>query len=154
MEIINQNIISEFIEWKKVNKDTFTLWNYVNIKTDIQGALGIAGFFLPELLVKDNCVILKDHYYEEIYRDWKEKLSGNKTKIEKIVNSYEVQDFFHIHTDFNDPNINGQIKELSKIIQYFWSINFKNRYPDKNIIVEIFEEYDTTFITVYEDILS
>lgn len=152
MEMIDPSIISEFTSWKKVNEDSFTWWSYVNMKSDIQLALGFANFFCPDLLLKEDCVLLKDHFDEEVYFDWKKELNGNKTEIEKIMNFYEVRDFFHIHSDENDPFYEEQVKSLAKAIQFFWSLSFNYYFPDKKIVVTVFEEYNTTCITVYEEI--
>lgn len=152
MGIIDENIITEFMRWKISNKDSFTSWSYVNLKSDIQLALGFANFFTPELIEIENCIFLKDHYDEKIYNGWKESLGGNKTKIEMTMNYYEVADFFHINTNYDDINIDEQVDALAKALQHFWSLSFSYFYPNKNIRVIIFEENDSTCITVYEEI--
>ncbi|WP_169007582.1 hypothetical protein [Faecalispora jeddahensis] len=149
MNLVDPDIVSNFVEWKDANKDNFTWWSYVNIKSDIQGALAFANFFCPEIIIKDNCILLKDHFNQKNYDDWKERLNGDKTQIEKIMNIYEIQDFFHIHSDTNDPFYNEQIKALAKSIQFYWSLTLQHNHPDKNIIVSVFEEYDALCITVY-----
>ena len=62
MELFNSDIISEYSEWKSANKDSFTWWNYVNLKADINAALGLAKFFYPEIIEKDGGIFLKDSF--------------------------------------------------------------------------------------------
>lgn len=152
MELFNEKIISEFKEWKDYNKEKFTWWSYVNMKADIQIALGFAKFFYPEVIIKDNCFLLKDHYETKVYDEWRKSYKGNKKEIEKIMNFYEVNDFFHMNSNYKDPYFSEQIDALAKAIKLFWSFSFKERFPDKNIVVKIFRDFDTKCVTVYEKV--
>ncbi|GLX68013.1 hypothetical protein [Paenibacillus glycanilyticus] len=147
------DLIKEFSEFKEINPTNFTWWSFVNLKSDLQTALAFAKFFYPEIIQVNGCFLLKDKYNEQCFQDWRDACHDNKKCIEQMMNLYEVADFFHINTSFDEgEDIKGQIAALGDALKLFWSMSFINRFPDKNIIVEIYVEYDEQlFITVYED---
>lgn len=150
MDFFSDNIIGEYVEWKKANENKFSWWNYVNLKADLKTALAFAKFFSPELIQYKGCIILKDKFNKENFDLWQAECNFQKTDIEKIVNLYEVADFFHINTGADD-NYNEQLYALGQVLKYYWSISFKEQFPNNNIVVEVFTEFDDIFITVYEN---
>ncbi|WP_241774582.1 MULTISPECIES: hypothetical protein [Lysinibacillus] len=148
--LFNDEINSEFMEFKDVNEGKFTWWSYVNMKSDIKTALGFAKFFYPDVIEVEGCFLLKDKFSEKYFEMWKEECQKNKVNIEKMMNLYQVRDFFHINVD-EDENLEEQIQALGEVLKIFWSLSFKNRFPDREIVVSVFEEEDgELFITVYE----
>lgn len=152
MELFNEKIIPEYVEWKNNNKNSFSWWSYLNMKSDIQVALAFAKFYSPEIIFKDDFIFLKDNFNEQRYQNWRKECGENKKEIETMMNLYAIKDFFEINTDFNNPYIDEQISSLAEIIKKFWTLSFKSKYPDKNIKVDIFDYDDDTSITVYEQI--
>jgi hypothetical protein len=152
MKLFDDHLIEEYQQWKKANSNSFNWWSYVNMKADLQTALAFAKFFSPELIEKDGCLILEDRYEEKLFHDWKKACSDDKTSIEKLMNLYELNDFFHINVnDMEDEE--GQVNALGNVLKYYWSMAFKQRYPNRNIIIDVFKEYDgQLFITVYEEL--
>lgn len=149
--MFNNEIISEFIEFKNANEGNFTWWNYVNMKSDIKTALGFVKLFYPDIIEVEGCFLLKDKFSEKYFELWKNDCQNNKTNIEKMINLYQVRDFFHINVDEEDENLEEQIQALGEALKIFWSLSFKNRFPNREIVVSVFEEDDgELFITVYE----
>lgn len=149
--LFNDEINGEFMEFKDVNEGKFTWWSYVNMKSDIKTALGFAKFFYPDVLEVEGCFLLKDKFSEKHFEMWKKECKGNKFNIEKMMNLYQVRDFFHINVE-EDGNFEEQIQALGEVLKIFWSLSFKNRFPKRKIIVRVFEEEDgELFITVYEN---
>lgn len=144
----NDDLIKEYSDFKKANPDNFSWWSYVNMKSDLQTALAFAKFFYPEVIEVDNCLILKDRYFPELYHQWKSR-EDDKTTIEKMMNLYELKDFFHINRNEDEDELH-QLKELGDVLQHFWTQCLKERYPEKQMAVKVFEEYGELFITVYE----
>lgn len=142
----------EFMEFKRVNNGDFTWWNYINVKSDLNLALGFSKFFYPDILEIEGHFILKDKFSKEIFELWKKECGNDKVSTEKMMNLYQIRDFFHINLD-EDENIEEQLYALSKVVKRFWSLSFSERFPKRNIVVEVFEEEDEElFITVYESI--
>jgi len=152
MNLFNDELIREYQEWKKANPNSFNWWSYVNLKADLQTALGFAKFFSPQLLEVDGCLILKDKFQKELLESWKEQFKDDKTSIEKMMNLYEVNDFFHINRNENEDE-DAQVQVLGEVLKHFWSMTFKQNFPKRNIAVHVFKEYDEQlFITVYEEV--
>lgn len=151
MNLFEDDLIKEYQEWKLANPNSFNWWSYVNLKADLQTALAFAKFFSPELIEKEDCLILKDRYEDGLFNSWMEDCQGNKTEIEKMMNLYELNDFFHINRKDDEEEI--QLRALGEVLKHFWSMTFKLNYPNRNIVIEVFEEYDEQlFITVFEQL--
>lgn len=149
MELFDDNLIKEYTEWKDANLDNFSWWNFVNMKANLDLALAFAKFFSPEIVIVDGYFLLKDKFSKELFESWKKACSYNKTSVEKMMNLYQLRDFFHINNEYTE-NEDQKIKTLGKVLQFFWEMCLKNRYPSKQIKVEILEEDDgELFITVY-----
>jgi len=149
-ELFDDNIVNEYIEWKNANPETFTWWSFINIKSDLQTALGFSKFFYPDIIEVEGCFLLKAKYSTAKFESWKKDCNNDKTNIEKMMNLYEVGDFFHINRN-EEENEDIQIIALGDILKRFWSLSFKDRFPDRKINVSVFQEDDgALFITVYE----
>lgn len=146
--MFEENEIKEFLEWKNINNENFTWWSFVNMKADLPTALAFAKFFNPEIIEINNCFFLKDNFSVKRYEMWKENCGHDKTALEKMMNLYQLRDFFHINNDYQEDE-DGLVSILGDVLLYFWSLNLKHKYPDKNFIVSVFEDDNDLFITVY-----
>lgn len=152
MKLFEDKIIEEYDMWKKANPNNFTWWNYINMKADIKMALAFSRFFYAELIEVEGCIFLKDYFSSERYSQWKSVCKNDKVSIEKAMNTYAIEDFFHINTDYDDKNITEQINELAKILKFFWELSIKQQLPDRRIITKVYNEEEILYITVFEDI--
>ncbi|WP_310552148.1 hypothetical protein [Paenibacillus glufosinatiresistens] len=150
MELFPEDSIREFVEWKAANPTHFTWWNYLNVKSDLQTALAFARFYYPEIIETEGYFLLKDKFNLEVFKGWKSECNNDKRSVEKMMNLYEVKDFFHININPNEDLI-GQTRWLSEVLQLFWSMSFVHRYPGRRINVHIFDDKGSRFITVYEE---
>ena len=91
--MFDDNLIQEFAQWKACNKENFTWHSYVNKEADLDLALGFAKFYCPDIIITEDCFLLKDRYRKAIFQAWKRECS-DKTEIEKMMNLYELEDFF------------------------------------------------------------
>lgn len=90
---------------------------------------------------------------EKIKSIVEEKAGFSKKTIEQQVNSWSIGNFFLDKAgNLYDDNI--VIELFANSLAYFWKLKLEKIFPNKNIIVDIKEnymgEYGTT-ITVYED---
>lgn len=118
------------------------------MKSDLQTALGFAKFFCPEIVEVDGCYILKERYTRDLFISWK-KNETDKRNIEKMMNLYELKDFFHINKSLLENELELLIA-FGDVLKYFWTRYFEERYPECKLTVETFEEYGELFITVYK----
>lgn len=149
--MFDDHVNGEYTEFRDANEGNFTWWSYVNMKSDLKTALGFARFFYPDIIEVEGCFLLKDKFSEKYFDLWKKECRENKLNIEKMMNLYQVRDFFHMNAD-EDENVEEQIQALGKAIKLLWSLSFKDRFPSREIVVSLFEEDDAElFVTVYED---
>lgn len=149
MTLFPDQTIKEYMDYKKANPNHFNWWSYINIKADLQTALAFAKFYYPEIVEEQGYFLLKDKYTEDLLEAWKTACRGDKNCVEKMMNMYELKDFFHINVNEQENEV-IQTKMLGDVIKLFWSMSFKHQFPQRNIIVEIYEEHESLFITVYE----
>ncbi|CAM3781534.1 hypothetical protein ALPO108162_05480 [Alicyclobacillus pomorum] len=148
--MFHDSLIPEFVQWKDTNGDDFSWWDYVNLRADLQTALGFAKFFYPDVLEVEGYFLLKDKYKPEIFEEWKADRKHGKQSVEKMMNLYEVNDFFHIN--HRDDETDEQVHGLGEALKLFWTLSFRHRFPGRKIVVSVFEEDDgCLFITVYEE---
>ena len=83
--------------------------------------------------------------------DWHKHFNGNTSEIERICNRYEVMDYFHLNRPIDEsPELyNMLIDEFAKVLKKSWEINCKLLFPNKKFVVDVFDEYDSTRITLY-----
>jgi len=150
MVLFDDGLIKEYVEWKNANPDDFSWWNYVNMKADLDMALAFAKFYSPEVIIIEDYFFLKDKFSKRLFELWKKECNNSKIDVEKMMNIYQLRDFFHIN-DQDTNNIDEKLKALGNVLKFFWEMSFSRRYPDKQVKVEVFEEDDEElFITVYE----
>ena len=70
---------------------------------------------------------------------------------EELTSFYEFVDtIFHINTEIT-PHYAEKIEALGRCLKFFWETSFCARFPERNIAVDVFREYeDETCITVYQ----
>ena len=150
MVLFDDGLIKEYVEWKNANPDNFSWWNYVNMKADLDMALAFAKFYSPEVIIIEDYFFLKDKFSKRLFELWKKECNNSKIDVEKMMNIYQLRDFFHIN-DQDTDNIDEKLKALGNVLKFFWEMSFSRRYQDKQVKVEVFKEDDEElFITVYE----
>ncbi|TCS96768.1 hypothetical protein EDD58_101409 [Hazenella coriacea] len=149
--MFDDQLIKEFTEWSRVNEEHFSWWSYVNMKADIQTALGFAKFFSPAIVELEGCLFLKDQFSQRRFEGWKRSCNGDSTCMEKMMNLYQLRDFFHLNVQNEDDQQDELLITLGRVLEHFWSLKFKHQYPDREVIVEVFEEDDgELLITVFQ----
>jgi len=150
MVLFDDGLIKEYVEWKNANPDNFSWWNFVNMKADLDVALAFAKFYSPEVINIEGYFLLKDKFSKKLFEFWKKECNNSKIDVEKMMNIYQLKDFFHINAQ-DIENIDEKLKALGNVLKFFWEMSFSRRYPNKQVKVEVFEENDgELFITVYE----
>ena len=149
---INTNILYEYKEIEILNPNNWDITSYLNLKYDINAAIAFSKLYFPDFVEKDGCIILAFRYNEKIFKDWFDKFDGDIKAIESMCNSYDVMDYFHNNrpVDLSIDYYNQIIDEFAKILKRSWEINCQLLFPDKKIIVDVYDEYDTTRITLYQ----
>lgn len=140
-------LLKDYQLFEKANSGSWNILSYLNFKYDIDAALGFSKFFLPDFIVHKNCLVLSFLFNEEIFDAWYSDTEGDRVKIEKMCNLYEVKDFFHINSDIEHKDFESKIFALSSILKYSWQMVLDDLYPNR-YIVDTFFDY-SHFITIY-----
>ncbi len=144
MQIINSKVKNDIIK-KIISKDVksnMELFDYATCKCGIDGMIAVAHFFTPDIIHYNDCILIKRflncNTETEIkdYIDGLEKQYGDKTIIEKMVNTWSVGDFFVGESDtlYDDDQI---IEEFAKCLQYYWKRWVESLFPNIEVIVDI-----------------
>ncbi|WP_214848590.1 hypothetical protein [Exiguobacterium sp. s138] len=147
-----EELNKEYMKIKETNP-TFDWWSYMNFSFSSLDALAFLRFFNPEMIEKDGCYFLKDGASHSSYKTWKEELGDDLTSIEKLINLYEPYDFFSTRDmqldQFDDDEWESVFDHFSEGLQAQWQMSLNARYPDIPFKVDLFEEHDNVYLTVY-----
>jgi len=148
---LNLKILFEYDIWQNANPNNWNITSYLNKFYDINAALALCKLYFPDFVEIKNCIIIGFRFDEKIFEQWYEEFNGDVSSVEKYCNLYDVADYFQINTiEYESEDLyKKSIDELSNILKSAWEINLKLLYPDKKIVVEVFEEYDVKRITMY-----
>lgn len=142
---IPTNLLREYSDFEKVNNN-WNILSYLNYNYDINAALSFSKLFFPDFIESKGCVVLSFLYNVENFNEWFEEFNGNVSEVEKMCNLYELKDFFHINSENNED----ALQEFGKVIQKVWEINLSILFPQKKFCINVFEEYSSLFITLYQ----
>jgi len=147
---VDKSILKDYSSFEMVN-DKWDIGAYLNTFYDLNAAIAFSKLFYPDFVETRGCVIISMRYDRENFESWYNECQGEISEIEKMCNLYEIKDLFHINpVEFNiEEGYSRAINILGDILKKSWDINLKLLYPDKRFNVDVFEEYDSTYITLY-----
>jgi len=148
---VNTSVLKEYRILEELNPGSWNIGEYLNLKFDLNAAIAFSKLYFPDFIEKEGCILLGFTYNEETFRQWYELFNGDIPAIESKCNLYEVADYFSLNRSENESldSYNQAIDEFGKLLKTSWEINCKILFPDRNIVVEVFDEFDTTRITLY-----
>jgi hypothetical protein len=147
---IDKNVLIDYQDFDKVNEN-WHIGSYLNMNYDLNAAVAFSKLFFPDFIEIEGCIILAIRYDKEVFKQWQKELKGNTSEVEKMCNLYELKDFFHINIkdDQNENYYEKALDYLGMSLKNSWDINLSKLYPDRKFKVEVFEEYDSKFITLF-----
>jgi len=150
---INLNLLKEYNDIKKLNPDNWDIASYLNLKYDMNAAIAFSKLYFPDFIEKDGCIILGFLYDKTTFNEWYERFNGDTTAIESMCNSYDVMDYFGLNRSQDEsPDLYNQIiDEFAKILKKSWEANCKLLFPERKMIVEVYDQYNTTRITLFTE---
>jgi len=148
---IDTSLLKEYNELEILNPAGWDIGEYLNLKYDINGALAFSKLFFPDFIEYEGCVLLKFRFDKVIFKQWYEKFDGNRSEVERMCNFYEVKDYFHLNQVVysNEEQYNNALSAFATTLKISWEVNLKLLYPTTTFRVDVFDEYDTTRITLY-----
>ena len=147
---VNLNLLNEYEDWKKANKD-WNISDYLYLNYNMNTAIAFGKLYFPDFIEKDGCIILNFRYNENTFLAWKKHFNNDIKGIEFKCNFFEVKDYFN-YTKDNYESLdayNIALDEFAKILKKSWEKNLKLLYPNREMIVDVWDEYNTTRITLF-----
>jgi hypothetical protein len=148
---IDRNVLKEYNALEELNPGRWNIGEYLNLKFDLNTAIAFSKLYFPDFIEREGCILLGFTYKEETFNQWYDIFKGDIPAIESKCNLYEIADYFHLNRSLNESldSYNKAIDEFGKVLKTSWEINCKILFPDKNFVVEVFDEYNTTRITLH-----
>ncbi len=148
---IETSVLKEYKALEALNPARWNIGEYLNLKFDLNAAIAFSKLYFPDFIIHDGCTLLGFTYNETTFRQWYDYYNGDIPAIESKCNKYELADYFQLNRPLDEPleSYNRAIDEFGKLLKISWEINCKILFPDKNIVVEVFDEYNTSRITLH-----
>jgi hypothetical protein len=148
---IDVDVLREYKDIKALNPNNWEVTDYLNLKYDMNAAIAFSKLYFPDFIEKKGCIILGFRYDEEVFNEWYEHFKGNVPEIERICNRYELMDYFSINRNSDEQLdfYNKQIDEFANVLKKSWEVNCQLLFPNRKMAVEVYDEYDSTRITLY-----
>lgn len=130
-----EDSIGKFNNWKNQWGDPsqIGIMDYINFNIHPEDVLILGYLFFPKFIEFDGCVFFQDHFSEENYFSWKERLGNDRVAIEKVINHVHVYDVFANFTTKLEDSI---FERIGRLLQLSWSIYLRREFPHKRIIVD------------------
>lgn len=148
---INPQSLNDYQEWDVANKGKWNIASYLNQNYDINAALAFSKLFFPDFLEVKGAIILSFRYDASAFNQWYEEFQGEISKVERYSNLYDVGDYFHINrlVYASEELFQLAVGRLARCLKVSWETNCKLLFPDRKVVCDVFEEYETTRITLY-----
>ena len=143
---LNTQQLRNFQRWKKANNENFSLWDYLFRVSRVEVALAFTKLFLPDLIEHEGGIFLAEVFNNEIYEQWKAKLSNDITKIEQVMNHQHIDDILSGADKVGTDNL----FYLGQAIKQMWESHLKSLYPNRRFEVCCNRDEYTVVVTFYQ----
>jgi len=125
-----------------------TVGLYVKYNVGVAGLIAVADIAFPELMEVDGLVFIKARYAgfsQKTLDDWRERLGDDGAALARVVNNFVVWDELDVDGDGDD------ISDVmaAEFIAECWRARAAADFPDRNIVVEVVDQYGPT-VVMYE----
>ncbi|WP_128895215.1 hypothetical protein [Longirhabdus pacifica] len=144
MKVMSEEMqIQDFEVWT-----TYTKQSHQNMWEFLHNQERFKQLTTPQIVLIQDYIILQELYDEALLNDWIIDCHQHKQCVEQAVNICAVLDLFPT-LEQNDLS-KTDLKVLGEIIRKFWAKSFLERYGDRGIIVDLIEDEEHYFLSVYE----
>lgn len=143
-------LLPQYSEWQRLQKEPFTLWNYIDARSDVELAAAFSKLFYPDFVEIDGQIFLAEQYSENALDQWRQYFDGDKQKVEQMINHVHIIDLFNNNaSDVYKPEL---YEYLGKVLTVCWNHALQDMFPTKQFVMEYTtddQEYGPT-ITFYQ----
>ncbi|MGK7900051.1 MAG: hypothetical protein AB4352_01305 [Hormoscilla sp.] len=138
--------LPDFQQWKKVNNDDFSLWDYLFGVGSVELAIAFSKLFWPDTIEHEGGIFLSEAFDLQIYEQWKAKLGNDMTSIERVINHQHVDDILPGSQAVGMENI----LYLGKAIAQMWQSRLKVLYPQRSFEVNCDRVEHSVVVTFHQ----
>ncbi len=132
----------DFYQWKKVNNNDFSSWDYLFGIANVESAIAFTKLFWPDFVEHEGGIFLQEVFNLEIYEQWKSQLGNDINAIERVVNHQHIEDLLPGSEKVNADNL----LYLGKTIVQMWQSRLKLLYPNKSFNVSCQQDENTVVV--------
>ena len=125
-----QNEIEPFIGWQEKAQSDNTFSDYAQEVSKAAEVFQYAALLYPKFIKVEGFVVVAEHYTEDNWRAWRQKLDARDTA--QIMNHLHLEDF--LYRDI--WNVRKLEEHLGEMIACFWKMAVDQQFPDDNVCVE------------------
>lgn len=117
-----------------------------------EDVLALSSVLWPEIIEVEGCIFVSE-FYNGNFESLKEQFDGDKTAIEKWVNSWSLSDFF-LEKGSSESHQDEVIESFGEVLTHFWALRLAQLFPGRNFVVQLGDGLmgeRGLAITVYED---
>lgn len=129
-------------EWTS-GRDEFDLRSFVLSNATVAEACAFSELFWPEFVEYRDCVFLQFLYDEQGIDSWFEKLNGDRSAIESLVNHLHLWDVLAPTSEAEY----GALAVLANSMASMWKMVARLKFPTRSFVVSVAaepDEYDPT----------
>jgi len=126
----NEENLEDFMNWQVEHGPTNNFRYFAELNAKAQEVFKYAAVLYPEFILVEGNVVLSDHYTEDNWSKWREKLNPKDTA--NIVNHVHIEDY--LSSDYQGVQ---KIEDgLGDLLAFFWQLAVNHQYPNKKVLVE------------------
>lgn len=137
-------------KWREHFASSVDVWDYLGSQPGgLTIALAFAHLFWPEFVEVRGCVLLARAYEQDAFERWWHELSGERCRIEQVVNHVHLYDVFTVDAEIDPQVTNAVLMELGEILVACWTCALAARFPGRTFHVEMRSEEEEYGPTIY-----
>jgi len=145
---LNPDKLPDFQQWKKVNNDDFSLWDYLFGVANVELAIAFTKLFWPDTIEHEGGIFLSSGFDIQIYEQWKAKLGNDITSIEQVINHQHIDDMLPGAEAVGTENL----LYLGKAIAQMWESRLKLLYPQRRFEVNYHQGEQSSVVVTFHQV--
>lgn len=123
--------------WRESFGGSPGLWDYLSHQGGATLAVAFAALFSPSFIEFRGCILLAEHFSEDNFEHWWQRLDGRRGEVEAIVNHLHLWDLF-------DPEEVPDLAlvELAQVLAGCWRAALAAEFPNRAFAVTVTDTDD------------
>jgi hypothetical protein len=123
--------------WRTRFGSSAGLFDFVGRHVSLTEALAVGQLLWPPFVVERGCVLLSERYQTDQFEQWWDRLAGDISAIEEVMNHLHIWDLFE--QDDDDGLVDAYV-EMAELIAATWRCALQESFPDRSFAVSVDED--------------